>query len=237
MARLLNWPVGLGFVSMSRLAGPRVRGEATESIGGAVQTTASVFGVQEWQFEMPAMQGQAARAWRGLVTALHGGANAVRVPFWDLDRRLPIEAGTTTTGDYAVVPWSNDEPFSNGQGWRSDYPSVTVAAAAAKDTSIIQLTGGFWSQTLGMGERIGFGPLHFGVYEVTEVISPGTYRVWPILRKALSVGDLATLKPVMAMRLKGLNAANDFRGLDAATGLSITLVEVPDDVVRRAFTS
>lgn len=238
MGRLLSWPVGLKWVSREPLAGPRTRGAAASESGtGYVQTIASPFGLWRWQFTFPPLRGRALRQWRGTVTALHGGANAIRVPFCDPDGMGWAQLGVTITPAQimAGLPWSNGRPWSNGMNWHVSRPTVAVAAAAAKGASIITLANTTWGHAAELGVMFGFGPYHFGLYTITEVIAPGQYRIWPPLRKALATSDFATLEPVMAMRLESEAAANAGRGPAFANSLSATFVEVTDDLVRKYF--
>ena len=91
------------------------------------------------------------------------------------------------------------------------------------------------SHDLQVGDYLGFFPFHFGMYVVTEVIEPGTYRIWPPLRKALTTDDFATLDPTLAMRLESEDAATADRSLQVAEGASVTMVEVEDYNVREYF--
>lgn len=239
MARLLSWPLGLRANRMRLLSGPRTVGASTsESIGAFVQTTASVDGVVTLEFGFPDLRGQMARRVRGWVKALHGGANATRVPFCDWDglsipqRGLQATAAQWKAGD----PWSNGQAWLNGANWQGGVPTVAVAAIAAMNSTIVSLDDAFWGHDLDMGDRIGFWPLHFGSYEITEVIEPGTYRLDLPLRKELTTDDFATLQPVLAMRLLGENAAQAERGPAFMQGLTMQLVEVLDYDVRDYFT-
>ncbi|HEU4986860.1 MAG TPA: hypothetical protein VFT89_07325 [Rhizobiaceae bacterium] len=238
MARLISPPVGLGIVSAEPLSGPRSVGASrTESIGAFVQTVASPFGLWRWQFSFPAMNGSLFRRYRGWITALHGGANATRWPFFDPDAMSFHEAGVDASNfEIATgVPWSNDEPWLNGENWAINRPVVTVAAAAALGDTQISLADEWWGHSLDVGDYIGFTPFHLGLYTVTQVIEPGTYRIWPSLRKALTTADFATLSPTLALRLESEEAASAGRGLVVADSLSATFVEVLDYDVRDYF--
>lgn len=222
MGRLLDWPVGVGIVGRTPLAGPRAIGaSSSESLAGYVQTVAGVFGVWQWQLRLNAMRGETFRRYRGLVAALHGGSNAVRVPFYDPD------------GPYTLIQetWSDGGLWSGGQSWEGVADWVAVGAAAALGDTEIRLADTGWGHALGVGDYLGLLPLHFGLYVVTEVRAPGVYRVWPPLRKALTTDDYAHLWPVMVMRLQGEDGAGSGRGLETSDGASMTLIEVPHDVV------
>lgn len=242
MVRLLSPPRDLPITSVEPLSGPRsVKSGATSSVGGFVQNVASPFGLWRLQITFAAMRKTIFRRYRGWVSALHGGANATRWDYWDPDMMSPRETGIdvppridwVTTGH--AKNWSNGAPWSNGQGWQMTPPTVSVAASAAKDDTVISLGSTFWGHGLDIGDYLGFLPFHLGLYVVTEVIEPGTYRIWPPLRKAITPNDFATLRPTLAMRLESEEAASAGRGLVVAEGLSVTLMEVLDYDVRDYF--
>ena len=238
MARLLSWPVGLRANGREPLSGPRTVGAGqTQAIGGFVQTVAAPFGLWRYRFTFPPLRGQEFRRFRGWVTALHGGANATRVPFCDWDGLSLAQRGIdATSAEYkAGVPWSNDLPWSNGKNWKIGSPTVAVPFAIAAGTTEVWLDSDFWGHSLGVGDMIGFEPLHFGKYMITEVYLPGRYRIWPPLRKALALGDYATLEPVLAMRLESEEGATASRGATHSEGASVTLVEVMDADLRDYF--
>lgn len=86
MGRLIPWPEGVRISGMSPLSGPRTIGAASsESLAGYVQTVAGVFGLWRWQLRLAPMKGAAFQRYRGTIAALHGGANALRVPFYNPD--------------------------------------------------------------------------------------------------------------------------------------------------------
>lgn len=231
--RLLNWPIGLPVVTRSMLSGPRSRGEGNENVEGGIQTTASPFGLQEFQIDLAPFRGSMGRAWRGLAVGLNAGANAVRVPFCDVDRIKPGEAGISGYGD---LPWSNEQNWSNGQPWEASYPIVKVGLAAARQTSLVTLENTIWGGRLDVGSWFGFAPFHFGLYHVTEVLGEGTYRVWPPLRKAIAATDYATITPVMAMTIRGAGDVSALsRNPSHTDGQTIRLVEVPDYTIRKAL--
>ncbi|WP_368517486.1 hypothetical protein [Rhizobium sp.] len=238
MARLLDWPQGLRWNAWKPLSGPQSIGAgANTSIGDVTQSVASPFGARYLQFSFPPMRGALARRARGLVTALHMGANAVRVRPGDWDGMSMAEAGMTITTQQKQdgIPWANEMAWSNGQNWRPTKPNVAITVAAARDATIISLSGQFWGHRLGMGDYFGFFPFHFGLYEVTEVVAPGTYRIWPPLRKAVTPSDFATLYPVLAMRLLSNNLPDANRSAAFLEGLTISLFEVFDYDVRDYF--
>ena len=230
MARLLHWPTGLKTILREPLSGPRVvAGGSTNSIGNFTQTFGSPFGLWRYRFNFPPMRGQLARRYRGWITALHGGANATRVTFCDWDGLSKEQRGIS--GELKQS-WSNGMPWSNGQPWHAYSPLVSVSTSAAIDDDIVTLADTAWGHGLGYGDLIGFSPFHFGKYMVSEAIEPGTYRIWPPLRKALTTSDYATLRPTMAMRLESEEAASANRDAAFISNASVTLVEALDSDVR-----
>lgn len=225
MGRLIDWPTGVGIVARAPLTGPRATGGGSESLTGYVQTVSGAFGVWRWQFQFAPMRGEVFRRYAGTVAALHGGANALRVPFFDPD------------GHYELVreAWSDGSPWLEGGSWTGLCDWVAVGAAAAIGATQVQLAATTWGQALGIGSKFGFLPHHFGLYMVTEVMAPGVYRIWPPLRKAIVTTDYATLWPVMAMKMQDEGAASAGRALEVSDGAAMTLIEVTDDVVKDYF--
>lgn len=239
MARLLSWPHGLRWNRWKPLNGPQSIGAgAGTTIGDVTQTVASPFGARYLQLSFPPIRGKLARRARGLVTALHMGANAVRVPICDFDGISLANAGVSASDQqkHNGIPWSNGMPWSNKRNWKLTKPNVPVMSDAARDSSIVDLGSVFWGHELGMGDWIGFLPFHFGLYEITEVVDEGRYRIWPPLRKAITVDDFATLYPVMAMRPLSNNMPDADRGPAFLEGLTMSLFEVFDYDVRDYFT-
>lgn len=234
MARLLSWPIGLGLSEFEWLSGPQTVGATTSSsIEEFIQTTASPFGLLKFRATFRSMQENMERRHRGLMVALHGGANAVRAR-WRYGATLShAEAGVPA--EVGNIRWGNGERWSNGRGWRTDLPDVAVAAGAGVDGTIISLAGDFWGHSLNIGDVIGFWPLHLGWYFVTEVLELGTYRIWPRLRKAISADDFATLRPTMAVRLAGPDGFSMARSPALVDGATATFIEVLDADVRAYF--
>lgn len=237
MARLISRPDGLGIVSIEPLSGPRaVNAGQNQSISGFVQSVAGAFGLWRFRFAFHAMRGAEFRQYRKWITALHGGANATRWSFFDPDAITFQEAGVNASNFEISTgqPWSNDEPWSNDRNWATSRPNVAVAEDAAKDATIVKLTDSFWGHHVD-DVYLGFFPFHFGLYQITEAIRPGTYRIWPPLRKAITTDDFATLNPTLALRLEGEDAASAGRGLVVADSLQVTMIEVLDYDVRKYF--
>lgn len=234
MGRLLNWPRNIGLTKMQPLSGPRsVGATSNESINGYVQTVASAFGLWKWQFTVQFSRGKGLRALRGLLTSLHGGANAVRFTFADPDRDL-TDSGLSSNTDR--VTWGNGLPWANGCWWSVSPPLVSVAASAAIATDTVTLADEKWVPDLDVGDWIGFVPFHFGLYVITEVISETSFRIWPPLDKALTTSSYATLRPVMVMRLQGEDGAVWSRDPNGASDTMLTFIQVQDTDARDYFT-
>jgi hypothetical protein len=167
----------------------------------------------------------------GGATGLHGGANASRWHFVDPDRVTVKELGY-----FGKPRLSNGLPFSNKKGFAASVPSLTIASDAALGATIITVTADHFGHDIPFGSYIGFFPFHFGMYVVTEVIEPGRYRIWPQLRKAISVGDRVTLYPTLAMRPLSKDAVSIPRDGFVTEGATAQMVEVFDYDVREYFT-
>mgnify|MGYP001206508136 CR=1 FL=1 len=240
--RLISPPNGLGLVGIEPLGGPRTIGASSNtSIGNFTQTVATPFAAWRFRFSFHVMRGASFRAYRGWVTAMHGGANATRWQFFDPDMRSPRECGLDVPAHVRWPDtlleqnWGNDEPWANGAPWAITPPLVPIASPSSRDDTLITLADSFWGHDLQRGEYLGFQPFHFGLYIITEVIEPGTYRIWPQLRKGLDLGDYATLFPTLAMRMESEEAATAGRELVVADDLHVTMVEVFDYDVRDYF--
>ncbi|MBZ0164562.1 MAG: hypothetical protein K8H74_17850 [Notoacmeibacter sp.] len=231
-ARLLNWPVGVEWANYAILEGPRTIGAGGGfSFAGLAQTVRSPFGLWRVRITLPEMRGAEARRVRGWITAQHGGANATRVPWQEPEIMTRAEAGASGP---LVQTWSNGEYWSNGLGWSARYPTETAGAAAAKGDTSVVLGSDHWGQSLDDGDRFGFFPFHLAVYEVTEVLAAGQYRIWPPLRKAVAATDGATMRPTMAMKLLTEPKLPYNRNL--MPEIDLDFLEVKDEIVRAWFT-
>jgi hypothetical protein len=215
--------------------GPSSKG-VTESVTGFVQNVESPGGLIGLQLNFPPMRGRQARNFSRLRAALHGGANVLAVPFFDPDEPTLPELGYGITSDVerAGLTWSNGMAWSNGMRWRYGRPRASVAVAAAKGDVVVQLDTSAWGNNV-LAAFFGFFG-HFGLYAVKEVATNGAranVRIWPPLRAAVTVGQAVTLRPVVAMKLATPDAATATRPLNALDDISLNLVEVTDDVVRR----
>jgi len=238
MPRLLDWPAGLMYRTRTVISGPRsIRAGSSESSTGYVQSVASPFGLWRIQFTFPPKKGKAARAMNGLITALHGGANAVRVPIYDPDQLGYQDLGINVADDDPQVDWGETElPWSDlGLQWRLGYPPLDIEAAAAKGATQIEVDATSWGAEIDLGTMLGMEPSHFGAYVVTEVITPGTLRIWPPLRKAITTSNKANLTPTLAMRLMGEGDATISRELGTTSEASLTLTEVEPDTIDEYF--
>ena len=181
----------------------------------------------------PIMNGHKAREHRGWITAQHSGANATVFTLIDGDKPKLSEYGLPDEGS---LPFSNGENFTNDHPWKGGYPTIELTATISLEVTQISLPDTLWGHKLGIGTWIGFMPLHFGMYMITEVLGDGQYRIFPPLRKAVSIGDYATLTPSMCVRMPAPDAARSSRGSAFVEGASLSVVEVLDYDVRDFFT-
>lgn len=234
MPRIVPWPIGLGVTSVEPLNGPSVtRSGSTDSLGGFNQSVSGIGFLWEFAFTFPPMSARKAREFRGWITVQHSGANATVYTLIDGDKPKLSEFGLPNEGE---VPFSNGENFSNGQPWSSGYPTIALTAAAELGATEITLPDTLWGHKLGIGTWIGFMPLHLGMYMITQVHGDGRYRIFPELRKAVSVGDFATLTPSVCMRMRSPEAASSVRGVSYVENASYSAVEVLDYDARDFFT-
>lgn len=239
MARLISLS-DAGITAFTPISGPMARSSGSNTAqDGSEQVFAGVGDVVALNVELNHKQGLGALTQRGRMFAAHGGANAFRLPVFDPDMIPPRHAGLNVPHhaewtNLPDLPWSNGEAWANGQGWAPTAPTVAVSAPSAYDAGIIHLADQHWGHRLPYGSYLGFFPFHFGLYCVTEVIEPGTYRIWPRLRKALAVEDFATLTPVIVMR-PHIRVMPPRRGLAVTDEHSIDLHEVIDPYVRSDY--
>lgn len=215
--KLLRMPVGMIPREITPTRGPIVRG-VTEGIDGTVQTVESPYGLVGLSLQFPPMLGPTARAYSRLRAALHGGANALAVPYFDPDEPLLKDLGfdVSKIAQQAGVPWSNGKPWSNGQLWGVALPKLAVAAAADVGTSVVKITVTPWNGNFDVA-YFGFVG-HFALYAVKWVEISGstaTVSIWPPLRKAVTAADIVTTRPVIAMRLISESGATGTRTLNA----------------------
>jgi len=173
------------------------------------------------------MRGEKFRRYRGLVTSLHGGANAVRVPFGDPDGLTWSDIGATVTlnNQLAGSTWSNGKSWSNGKNWGIGIGNVPLLQPVSSGDNAVRLSPTSWGALLDVGDTFGFTS-HFGLYEVIKMLSPGVVQVWPPLRANILSTQYATLKPSMVMRLAGESSATAPRGTMVSEGATMTLLEV-----------
>lgn len=228
MGRLIDWPVGLYPKGMDPLSGPQtVGGGSTTGSTGFVQTFASPFGLWKWQFTMPPMRGRVFRRYRGMVLALHGGANAVKFPFFDPDGITFDEMGIANSRDTIMngVNWSNDQPWANQQRWTWQQPSISVLSSAAAGDISVKLGTEAWGSYVGIGDYFGFTGI-YGLFAVTGVNDDGSVIIWPPLRADVTSANRATLNPTIVFRLESETGANLTRGLEVCENAAITFIEV-----------
>ncbi len=253
MFELETYPGMAGIVSVTPTRGPNARNSGSSTaMDGSEQSFDSIGDTVAFDIELSIKQGTWARRDRGLLTSLRAGANAMRFTLTDPDIMTPAEAGIVgpfqmssspeviaNVGDQGGVSWSNGLPWENGFTWQPAYPTISVAAASAAGTNIVYLADEFWGHSLGKGDYIGFFPFSLGCYTVDKVIAPGTYRVWPPLRTALTtggVGRFCTQKPTIVMKPTAQSVVPPGRGLVHTATHVVSLVEVVDPYVRAWFT-
>lgn len=227
--RMVDYPVGLRFASLTPSGGPSVIG-ATESETSFVQGVINPYGLWRFQVDFPAMKGPMARAFKTLSASAQGGANVFRFPFFDFDEPSFSELGITAPQN-CKVNWSNGLPWSNGQSWIAGKPIVPVTAASAKDSGTITLNIADWNGVVpGFFGIVG----HFAVYANIGASVSGdiaTIRVWPPVRRAITTDDYATLRPVMAARISGPTGAAWSRQTEVMQGVRLDMLEVLDETV------
>lgn len=228
MARLLDWQARVA--KLTPVSGPASAGSGSNTLANGSEQTFAGFN-SAWVFDMafPPSQGQQARREYGWMIALHNGANAARYQYVDGERMTPVEAGLPASATWDCT-WDCT--------WETGYETVTLSAAVAKDATQVTLADELWGHSLNYGDVIGFGTAYFGAHVVTEVISAGTYRVWPPIRKALTTSEhRANLEPTLALRFKP-NSVNYGDFMPAyATGRGGQFIEVFDEYIQTDFVS
>lgn len=224
MPKLLGWPEGLGITSLEPINAPAaVTGGSTETLGGFAQTVSGLGFL--WQFSMTfaPMNKARARSHRGWLASQIGGANAVRFKIIDGDKQTKKELGL--------------ELFDglDADGYEYGLPLIELTQAHSKGDTIVRLPDTLWGHRLGLGDWLGFGPLHLGAYRVTEEISAGEYRIYPPLRKDVAIDDVATLQPVVALRLASPDAGNEPRGVSVVEGATFVGIEVLEEHIREHY--
>lgn len=228
MARLLSLPDGIGIAAITPINGPGARSSGRNtSVTGQETTFAAPTDRVEFELVFAPATDARARAQRGAVISLMSGANAMRIPLIDPDRRkFP---------DLYSVPFSNGATFFNGVKFAPS-PRLIRTQTSPAGSSIVKLVGSeAGAQDLEVGEQIGFVD-HYGWYMVLGKVpgSGSNYYVWPRLRKALTTNDYCTLRPVIvAKTMPGGFALG--RGQLTTEGQSVQLVEVLDSEVRAYF--
>lgn len=238
--RLLRWPAGLHWAVLTPAGGPNVLG-STESVTGDVQTVETPNGLMGWSLEYPAMVGAKARAFRGLVTALHGGANAVRMTVRDPDARLRHFDPTATA---ETVKFADGKVLIGADGvshgFRVGVPLASVTQAAAIDAEEIRFDRTPYGAADLTGLQFGFVGA-FGCYWIKEWRATWAdpdivvARIWPPLRRAITTASRMTLCPQVAVRLTGRDAGQWSRGATRVESGSLSLIEVPDEILRERW--
>ena len=224
MTRLLSLPVGVGVGAISLINGPGARSSGRNTaVTGRETTFASPSDRVEFELSFAPTVKDRARSQRGAMLSLMSGANAMRIPLIDPDRRVFADLTSTT--------FSDGSTFSNGSTFSAGTPLVPTQPVA-KGSNIMKLVGSaYGAQDLTFGEIVGFVG-HFGWYWVLGNVpgSKSNYFIWPRLRKAVTASDYCTLQPVIVARTMpgGFSIA---RGPLSTEGQSVQLFEVLDEEV------
>lgn len=222
--RIIQWPTDLRMVSVTPIDGPDVVSSGVNTaLNGAEQVVRSIGNLIAIDITFPPAKGSEARAQRGLFTSLRSGVNAVRFQYPDPDRRTLREAGVNADG--GTINISGIAGLA-GANIVLDLPTVDVNRTANRGTNQIRLANEFWGRDLQVGEWISFYPNHPGVYQITDVLPNGFYRIWPNLRQRITVADYASFNLMLIMKTFP-GGAQWGRGPDFSQGGSLSLVEVP----------
>ena len=238
MPRLFPWPRGLQVASQELTRGPSSISSGTGSFSAFAQTVSSPFGLWTYSFQFPPMRDEKYRAFRGMAFQLDNGANAVIWNYFDRDRLNPSAYGARYPNPRHLggAPWSNQKTWANGRPWGASLPWAAVSEAYDAGSCDVELGDVYWGHSLGEGDIFGFTPNHFGKYMIREVVSPGHYKVWPPLRKAIKPSDFATLTPSLAMRAVPSSIKFGTRDASIASGCEFSLFEVEHQDVSRFYT-
>ncbi len=101
-------------------------------------------------------------------------------------------------GEAAYQEWAGGVEWASGQQWGQQLAIVWVGANAYEGDTQITLSDEYWGHDLGIGEVIGFSD-YWGAHTITEIISAGTYRIWPALRNDITTAQKASLRPSIAV--------------------------------------
>lgn len=229
--KIIDWPVGIQYGSITWTQGPVVKAPS-ESVTSRFQTVESPNGLVGFDLTLQPMNERTARIYRGLISFLHGGANAVRFTFFDPDRPTFGELGyaeSEALGTYHADTWDDGQTWAEGNYWEAGLPLATLTASSAKGTTSVTIDLSEWNDELYAGTIIGF-PLHFGLYTV-KYVNGNVATIWPPLRAAVASGEYVTLEPVIACRLSSSDGGRFSRGSSHIQDATISLVEVPDEIV------
>lgn len=235
--RMVDFPVGLPIRTQRPLGGPGVLGQ-TQSETEKTQVVTSPFGdLIRWEVTCPPMKGRQARAFKTLAAAANSGANCFRMELCDFDEPGFDELGLDiSTAPYVKVPLSNGEALSNGELLTLGKPLADIVAASAKNSGTVTIDASAWGGVL----PTWFGIVgHFAAYFITGAVFNGdiaTCRVWPPVRRAITTGDFATMRPVVAMQVIGEGGAPWSRQIEVQDGMQISMQEVLDEIVRTYVT-
>lgn len=232
---LHDWPKGLRWESFRATRGPQVIG-VSSSLTEDIQTVLSPHGLVGFELGFPPFRPAEALAFQGLLNAFAGGADAVRFTFCNPVRMSNDRIGydLSAAERSAGWPWADGRSWADGRNWRRAPAMAVLAADAAEGAVELVLDVAKWGGYCDRGTVFGLVG-QFGLYTVrvaTVADSLATVRIWPSLRAAAPAGTLATLRPTLAVRLAP-GGGSPMTVAASLEGASLSLVEVPDPVIRR----
>ena len=234
--RLVQHPVSLTWTDLVPTAGPQVLGGST-SLTQYVQSVVSPHGLVGFDVTYPVREAVAARALNGMVSDLEGGANVLLFPWRDIAAEPDRAEFGLSAGPWPNLPWGNGLAWGNGEAWRTAPAGTVTLGDSELDASEITLSLAAWPWAAAglRGTVIGFAG-HWGAYTIQSCRLSGgaaTCRLWPSLRRRVAAGTLVTLRPVIGMRLVSADGGRYRDARRQRADLTLSLVEVPDDVIRR----
>lgn len=232
---LHDWPKGLRWESFRATRGPQVIG-VSSSLTEDIQTVLSPHGLVGFELGFPPFRPAEALAFQGLLNAFAGGADAVRFTFCNPVRMSNDRIGydLSAAERSAGWPWADGRSWADGRNWRRAPAMAVLAADAAEGDVELVLDVAKWGGYCDRGTVFGLVG-QFGLYTVrvaTVADSLAAVRIWPSLRAAAPAGTLATLRPTLAVR-QAPGGGSPMTVAASLEGASLSLVEVPDPVIRR----
>jgi hypothetical protein len=164
----------------------------------------------------------------GLLAALAGSVNTVRIPDWRREFRTgdPRSAGQVPVGPYS---FSDATIFTDGTGMVVGSGHPALSAGAPRGALAIQ-TAGWWPNAIavGAGDLIGLAGRLYIAHEAVTASGAGTATIpiSPPLREALLANQpLVLTKPTVPMRLVSDDEAANPTRPGRFTAITIRLEE------------